>query len=77
MTTLKPWTDETVLHYGNKHRGKKLANVPATYLLFIHNEGYTMPPQLRAYILENLEALKKQEKDEKKEAYRDWRNSAR
>lgn len=77
MTQLKPWDDTTILHYGNKHRGKKLGEVPATYLLFIHEEGYTMPPQLRAYIVDNLEALKKQAKDEKKEAYRDWRNNTR
>lgn len=73
----KPWTDETWFHYGNKHRNKKLKDVPASYLLFIYNEEYTMPPQLKAYIVDNLQVLKKQELEEKKEAYRNWRNSAR
>jgi len=77
MTVLKPLTDDSILHYGNKHRGKKLANVPASYLLFIYNEGYTMPALLKAYIVDNLEVLKKQDKDEKAQAKRDWRNQAR
>lgn len=77
MTDLKPYTDETILHYGTKHRGKKLANVPANYLIFIYEQDYTMPAQLKAYIRENLDALKTELKREIADFKRDWRNSAR
>ena len=77
MTTIPEYTDKTILHYGNKHRGKALANVPASYLLFIYNEEYTMPPQLKKYIKDNLEALQKEDKMEKAQFNRNRRNEAR
>lgn len=32
-------TDESIMPFG-KHKGVKLANVPADYLLFLHKEGF-------------------------------------
>jgi len=38
------------------HKGKKLANVPASYLLFLHKNGKCFPA-LKNYITDNLDAL--------------------
>lgn len=44
------------------HKGKALANVPAHYLLFIYENGYRMPDELKKYIEENKEVLLKEKK---------------
>ena len=46
-----------------KHKGTKMANVPAKYLLFLHERGkcYGL---VKKYIEENLEVLKKEVGDE-------------
>lgn len=54
------YTDETVITFG-VHKGKKLANVPADYLLFLHREG-KCSAQLKEYIDDNMEVLKKEGK---------------
>lgn len=77
MTTLPPLTDQSIFHYGNKYRGKKMSEVPASYFIFIFENNYTMSELIKNYIKDNMAALKIEAKKEKKEAYRDWKNSAR
>lgn len=58
--------DNSILHFGSKHRGKKLINVPASYLLYIYENNYNTGIPLRNYIKENLDVLKKQRDEEPK-----------
>lgn len=60
-------TDESVLYFGEKHYGKKLANVPADYLIYIYENYKTIPQNLRDYIEENLDDLKEEQKQEKQQ----------
>lgn len=61
-------TDESLMPFG-KHKGEKMANVPASYLLWLYDE-YTMPNprfgfihrDVLAYIEENLDVLKEEMK---------------
>ena len=50
--------DESIMPFG-KYKGEKMANVPAEYLLFLHSEGKCYG-DVKEYIEENLEVLKKQ-----------------
>jgi uncharacterized protein (DUF3820 family) len=52
------FTDITPMPFG-KYQGKALIKVPAHYLLWLFNEGCDHP-QLKKYITENLDALKKE-----------------
>jgi len=45
-----------------KFRGVALSNVPAYYLIYIFDEKYEMPENLRTYIKENYIALKTEAK---------------
>jgi hypothetical protein len=58
MQTTVEITDNTPMPFG-KHRGKKMANVPAPYLLWLHN-SICDHPGVRKYINDNLEGLKKE-----------------
>lgn len=50
-------TDETVMPFG-QHRGKKLANVPAEYLIFMYDEGrLNSNPEIKGYVKENYDIL--------------------
>ena len=48
--------DETLMPFG-KHKGKKLANVPANYLLWLFDQDW-IKPDMKLYINENMDALK-------------------
>lgn len=50
-------TDSSILQFGNKHKGKKLADVPDSYLLWIY-ENLNLPLDLKQYIESNLDAIK-------------------
>jgi hypothetical protein len=39
------------------HKGKKMASIPARYLLYLYNNGCS-DPHVRAYINENLDVLR-------------------
>ena len=59
-----PLTDNDILDFGNKFKGKKLIDVPAKYLLWMHeNVKMTIwnAPVLD-YIKDNLEVLRKDTK---------------
>jgi uncharacterized protein (DUF3820 family) len=49
------YTDETIMPSG-KHIGEKLANIPASYLLYVYNNRLSSPA-LTEYITDNMEVL--------------------
>lgn len=51
-----PLTDESLMPFG-KHKGEKLANVPAEYLIWLYENGKCYG-DLKEYIRENLDTLK-------------------
>ncbi len=56
-----PYTDTTEMQFGI-HKGKKLANIPADYLLWLYRNGKTNQP-LKLYIEENKGFLEMEEKE--------------
>ncbi len=56
-------TDNSPMPFGKAHKGKKMANVPASYLLWLYNEPSMQTtltnsyPGLKAYIEDNLQGL--------------------
>ena len=56
-------TDDSIMPFG-KHKGQKLANVPASYLLWLRQAWEENPPQrpdqleLMRYVDDNVEVLK-------------------
>lgn len=59
---MEKMTDESIMPYG-KYKGKKMANVPASYLMWMHREGKLFQ-SIQEYVTENLDVLEKQEKEE-------------
>lgn len=57
------YTDDTVLDFGI-HKGKRLEDVPASYLLYLYENGKSFGA-LHAYIKDNLDVLVKQFQEEK------------
>lgn len=51
-------TDDSLMTFG-KYQGQKLANVPASYLMWLFDNGRAYP-DLKKYILENKDALQKE-----------------
>ncbi len=51
------YDDHTLFPFG-KYRGTKMANIPASYLLWIRAEIKHLEIGLKVYIDENMEALK-------------------
>ena len=49
-------TDDSPMPWG-KHKGVKMANVPAKYLLWLHNDGGLQNGNVKNYILEYLDVL--------------------
>lgn len=49
-------TDESVITFG-KYKGEKLANVPASYLLWLYESDKSYG-ELRAYIRDNMDSIK-------------------
>lgn len=57
--------DESIMPFG-KHKGEKLANVPAKYLLWLYDTGCnsgTSHEELKAYIEDNMDVLKQEVKE--------------
>ena len=55
MSTLK---DTSAMPFG-KHKGEKMANVPASYLLWLF-ENDKCNKEVREYVLINMDVLKKE-----------------
>lgn len=53
------YIDKTLFSFG-KHQGKKLANVPAEYLLWCRANIKNLGLGLKRYIDDNMDALKKE-----------------
>jgi uncharacterized protein (DUF3820 family) len=51
-------TDESIMPWGI-HKGKKMANVPASYLLWLYNNDKCFG-NVKFYIKENLDVLTKE-----------------
>lgn len=51
-------TDESIMPFG-KHKGTKLANVPADYLLFYY-QNYKLSATLKKYIEDNMDSIKQE-----------------
>lgn len=49
-------TDNSPMPWG-KYQGVQMANVPATYLIWLYENG-KCDPQVKAYVDDNLEVLK-------------------
>lgn len=65
----EPYDDDTPMPFGI-HKGKRLENVPAAYLLWLYRdkEGVFSGPtveKLRAYIKDNLDVLEKEDREQK------------
>ena len=56
------YTDKTLMPFG-EHKGKALANVPASYLLWCLDEIKNLSPPLKVYIEENKDGLTKEAKN--------------
>ena len=52
----KNMDDKTLMPFG-EHKGKKMANVPAYYLLWLYNNNKCYG-ELKKYIEDNMDALK-------------------
>ena len=50
-------TGETILNYGNCHKGTKLKDVPAYYLKQLIDYEYIIPNNLTCYISENWDYI--------------------
>ncbi len=57
-------TDDSLMPFGI-HKGKKMLDVPASYLLFLH-EGKKYTEDVKDYIIDNLDVINKQVMEEKK-----------
>ena len=51
--------DDSLMPFG-KYRNVKMANVPASYLIWLYNTGGNTYSDVRAYIKNNLEILQKE-----------------
>lgn len=56
------YTDESKMPFG-AHKGTKLANVPAGYLMYLYDHDLKEGP-LRRYIVANLDVLEQQAEKE-------------
>ena len=54
-------SDDDIMPFG-AHRGKKMKNVPASYLHWFYHEGNGFP-EVRQYIKDNMEAIKDEDDD--------------
>lgn len=50
--------DESIMPFG-KYKGAKLANVPASYLIWLYDNGKCYG-ELKKYIEENMDSLKQE-----------------
>jgi len=60
MERQKVLSDHSEMPYGAKHKGKLMANVPSSYLLWAYNEPWCKAawPEVFAYVEKNKDILK-------------------
>lgn len=61
--------DKDLMPFG-EHKGKPLEQVPAGYLLFIEKQEWFKHEGLKAYIEDNRAVLEMQQKQERKDYFR-------
>jgi uncharacterized protein (DUF3820 family) len=71
-SVVKSFTDQHVMSFG-LHSGKKLANVPADYLLYAYHNFKYMPEGLKLYIEDNMEDLKSEAKKNNPKKFKESR----
>ena len=55
---MNKFDDNSIMPFG-EHKGKKMINVPDSYLMFIYSQSWISKwPQLEEYIKDNYEAIK-------------------
>ena len=55
---MNKFDDNSIMPFG-EHKGKKMINVPDSYLMFIYSQPWISKwPQLEEYIKDNYEAIK-------------------
>ena len=54
--------DENIIMPFGKHKGKKLANVPASYFIYLYDKGVFEYGTIKMYVEQNLEQLRKEAK---------------
>lgn len=54
-------SDHSLMPFG-KHKGRKMANVPSDYLLYLYNKDLE-DGDVKTYIEENIDVLKKEVKE--------------
>jgi len=57
-------TDESLMPFG-LHKGSKMTNVPASYLMYLYDSG-KCTKDVRDYIEDNLDVLKQEIKQKQK-----------
>lgn len=57
-------TDESPMPFG-KHKGDKMANVPASYLMWLYDNN-KCNAEVKEYVKDNLEVLQKEIRDKMK-----------
>lgn len=62
-------TDESLMPFG-KHKGKMMIDVPASWFLYMYDEMNISKGNVRDYIEENLEVLRKEVADQKQATQR-------
>lgn len=62
MLAKGPLFDNSVMPWGI-HKGKRMINVPAKYLLFLFDNGKCSDPFVRDYIIENIEVLRSEARE--------------
>ncbi len=61
MNMTMTYNDNTIIPFG-KHKGKALANVPASYLIWLLDNGKCFGA-LKDYIEDNIDVLQKEVKE--------------
>lgn len=56
---MEEFTDESIYPFNGEHKGKKLANVPASHLIWLYENNRS--GRLTDYIKDNLDVLEKEE----------------
>lgn len=56
-------TDESIMPMG-KHKGEKMIDVPAKYLLYMYESEMLSNERVKLYVEDNLEVIKQQTKTE-------------
>ena len=69
MDSQQPLKDTDILDWGKEHKGKALANVPASYLIWMYEKATGVPLKYRLCIKDNLDVLQMEVRQGQKRPY--------